>query len=149
MDELIFVVENSPEGGFAARALGESIFTEAEDLASLRAQVKEAVRCHFEDGGGPKDHPSPFCAGRSDRRMRLPRDVSGDELAKRLNVFGYQVSRQAGSHLRLTTTEGGQHHITIPRHASLKLGTLAGVLGDVGEHFSLSRDEVIARVFEK
>lgn len=53
MDELIFLVENAPEGGFTARALGESIFTEAEDLASLREQIKAAVRCHFEDGNGP------------------------------------------------------------------------------------------------
>jgi hypothetical protein len=54
MDELIFVVENASEGGFTARALGESIFTEAEDLPALRDQVKDAVRCHFESGQGPK-----------------------------------------------------------------------------------------------
>ena len=54
MDELIFVVESAPEGGYMARALGESIFTEAEDLAGLRAQVRDAVRCHFDDGNGPK-----------------------------------------------------------------------------------------------
>ncbi|HEV7682972.1 MAG TPA: type II toxin-antitoxin system HicA family toxin [Pyrinomonadaceae bacterium] len=81
--------------------------------------------------------------------MKLPRDVSGAELAKRLKVFGYQVTRQAGSHLRLTTTEAGEHHITVPRHDPLKLGTLAGILGDVAEHFNLERDEVIARTFEK
>ena len=54
MDELIFVVESAPEGGYTARALGESIFTEAEDLAGLREQVRNAVRCHFDDGNGPK-----------------------------------------------------------------------------------------------
>ena len=54
MDELIFVVENAPEGGYTARALGESIFTEAEDLPALRDRVKDAVRCHFEDGQGPR-----------------------------------------------------------------------------------------------
>ena len=81
--------------------------------------------------------------------MRLPRDVSGDDLAKRLRVFGYLVSRQLGSHLRLTTTESGEHHVTIPRHDSLKVGTLAGILGDIAEHFGLSREEVIARVFKK
>ena len=54
MDELIFMVEEAPEGGYTARALGESIFTEADDLASLRDQVKDAVRCHFENGDGPK-----------------------------------------------------------------------------------------------
>lgn len=54
MDELIFLVENAPEGGYTARALGESIFTEAEDLPNLREQVKDAVRCHFDDGKGPR-----------------------------------------------------------------------------------------------
>jgi hypothetical protein len=54
MDELIFVVDSAPEGGYTARALGESIFTEAEDLPSLREQVKDAVRCHFGNGDGPK-----------------------------------------------------------------------------------------------
>ena len=81
--------------------------------------------------------------------MKLPRDVSGEELVKQLRVFGYQVSRQAGSHVRLTTNEGGEHHVTIPRHDHLKLGTLAGILGDVAQHFNLSRDEVIDRMFGK
>ena len=54
MDELIFLVEDAPEGGYTARALGESIFTEAEDLSGLREQVRDAVRCHFNDGQGPK-----------------------------------------------------------------------------------------------
>jgi predicted RNA binding protein YcfA (HicA-like mRNA interferase family) len=81
--------------------------------------------------------------------MKLPRDVSGAELAKRLRVFGYQVTRQAGSHLRLTTADGGEHHVTVPRHDPLKVGTLAGILGDVAEHLNLERDEVIARAFEK
>ena len=50
MIELIFLVEESPEGGYEARALGESIFTEADDLPQLREMVKDAVRCHFEVG---------------------------------------------------------------------------------------------------
>jgi len=54
MDELIFLVEDAPEGGYMARALGESIFTEAEDLSGLREQVRDAVRCHFSDGQGPR-----------------------------------------------------------------------------------------------
>jgi predicted RNA binding protein YcfA (HicA-like mRNA interferase family) len=81
--------------------------------------------------------------------MKLPRDVSGADLVKRLKVFGYQVTRQTGSHLRLTTSEGGEHHITVPQHAPLKLGTLAGIIGDVADHFNLKRDDVIARAFEK
>ena len=52
MNELIFLVENAPEGGYTARALGTSIFTEADDLDSLREQVRDAVRCHFDEGQG-------------------------------------------------------------------------------------------------
>ena len=54
MEELIFLIEDAPEGGYTARALGVSIFTEADDLPSLRDQVRDAVRCHFNDGLGPK-----------------------------------------------------------------------------------------------
>ena len=54
MSELIFVVEEAPEGGYIARALGQSIFTEADTLAELTEKVREAVRCHFEEGQAPK-----------------------------------------------------------------------------------------------
>jgi hypothetical protein len=54
MNEIIFVIEESVEGGFTARALGESIFTEAETLDTLRQQVRDAVNCHFDDGKAPK-----------------------------------------------------------------------------------------------
>ena len=49
MNELIFIVEEAPEGGYTARALGESIFTEADDLTQLQEQVRDAVLCHFGD----------------------------------------------------------------------------------------------------
>jgi hypothetical protein len=54
MNELIFLVEEAPEGGFTARALGYSIFTEAETLPRLREQVRDAVQCHFDEGKAPK-----------------------------------------------------------------------------------------------
>ena len=47
--EIIFAVEESPEGGYEARALGHAIFTQAETLEELRTMVQDAVRCHFED----------------------------------------------------------------------------------------------------
>jgi hypothetical protein len=53
MKEIIFVVEEAPEGGYVARALSESIFTEADDLAGLRDAVREAVGCHFEEAERP------------------------------------------------------------------------------------------------
>lgn len=52
--ELIFMVEEAPEGGFVARSLGPSIFTEADSLAELPEKVRDAVRCHFEEGQAPK-----------------------------------------------------------------------------------------------
>ena len=54
MTEIVFVVESDPEGGFTARALGESIFTEADTEAELRAAVQDAVRCHFDEDKSPK-----------------------------------------------------------------------------------------------
>jgi hypothetical protein len=54
MSELVFVVEEAPEGGYIAKAVGASIITEADDLDGLRAQVRDAVRCHFDEGAAPK-----------------------------------------------------------------------------------------------
>ncbi|MGH8283648.1 MAG: 2-oxoisovalerate dehydrogenase [Gammaproteobacteria bacterium] len=54
MQEIIFMVDEAPEGGYQARALGESIFTEADDLASLHTQVRDAVACHFDPGKAPR-----------------------------------------------------------------------------------------------
>lgn len=79
--------------------------------------------------------------------MRLPRDISGDDLAQALTVFGYQVTRQTGSHMRLTTALPSEHHVTIPRHKPLRLGTLSAVLTSVAVHLQLSRDEVGRRIF--
>jgi hypothetical protein len=53
MSELIFLVEEAPEGGYTARALGQTIVTEADTLPELHAQVRDAVRCHFDDGSAP------------------------------------------------------------------------------------------------
>jgi hypothetical protein len=54
LPELIFLVEEAPEGGFTARALGASIFTEADRVADLHDKVRDAVRCHFEEGQLPR-----------------------------------------------------------------------------------------------
>jgi predicted RNA binding protein YcfA (HicA-like mRNA interferase family) len=78
---------------------------------------------------------------------RLPRGVSGAELAKLLEIFGYAVTRQKGSHLRLTTLESGEHHVTVPDHDSLRTGTLNGILKAVAEHAGLSRDDVVNQLF--
>ena len=80
--------------------------------------------------------------------MRLPRDLSGERLATSLGRMGYEVSRQTGSHLRLTSTaRGAEHHITIPRHDVLKVGTLSAILAEVGAYLELSRGELLEQLF--
>lgn len=81
--------------------------------------------------------------------MRLPRDSTGQQLAKALAKVGYVVDRQTDSHLRLTTYEQGEHHITVPNHSPIKIGTLNAILRDVSEHFGLSRDDLITQLFSK
>ena len=80
--------------------------------------------------------------------MRLPRDLSGSDLAQALLRLGYSVTRQTGSHLRLTTHEHGEHHLTIPQHSPLRIGTLSAILTDVASHFKLSRDTLLDRLFD-
>lgn len=79
--------------------------------------------------------------------MKLPRDITGAELAKALDLLGYDVTRQTGSHIRLTTFEHGEHHITIPAHNPLKIGTLAATLAEIEAHHKLSREELLKRLF--
>lgn len=80
--------------------------------------------------------------------MRLPRDISGAELARRLALFGYEVTRTTGSHQRLTTRIEGEHHVTIPLHAPLRLGTLASILDSVAEHAGISREKLREMLFQ-
>jgi predicted RNA binding protein YcfA (HicA-like mRNA interferase family) len=80
--------------------------------------------------------------------MKLPRDISGQELAKLLSKYGYQVTRQTGSHIRLTTGQKGEHHITIPAHKELRVGTLSAILIDVADHLDISREELIQELFD-
>jgi len=79
--------------------------------------------------------------------LKLPRDVSGAELARALQRVGYRVTRQTGSHMRLTSSERGEHHVTIPAHDSLRIGTLASILGDVAAHLNITRDDLASRLF--
>ena len=78
--------------------------------------------------------------------MKIPRDLSGSDLAKSLRALGYERVRQHGSHIRLTTLSGGQHHVTIPDHNPIKLGTLTGILKAVGAHHKLSVEDVVRQI---
>ena len=71
--------------------------------------------------------------------MKLPRDIGGEELCKVLSKLGYEVTRQSGSHVRLTTKGKGEHHITIPRHSPLKPGTLNAILTEIADHLQMTK----------
>ena len=80
--------------------------------------------------------------------MKIPRNVSGEELARYLAQFGFVVTRQTGSHMRLTSSsKGSEHHITIPRHTPLKIGTLNSILKDVASYLEIDRDRLIDKIF--
>ncbi len=80
--------------------------------------------------------------------MKIPRDITGLDLVKRLKPFGYEVVRQTGSHIRIQTLENGQHFETIPRHDPIKIGTLNNILKNIADHFGLTKDELAAKLFQ-
>ena len=79
--------------------------------------------------------------------MKLPRDVSGRKLVKALAVLGYRVTRQSGSHVSVTCEKPAQHHVTIPDHDELRIGTLSAILNDIAAHHGLSREMLIEKLF--
>jgi predicted RNA binding protein YcfA (HicA-like mRNA interferase family) len=79
--------------------------------------------------------------------MKIPRDISGQDLIKLLKPYGYLPTRQTGSHIRLTTEQNGQHHITIPNHNPLKTGTFSAIIADVAAHFTKTKDELMKELF--
>ncbi len=80
--------------------------------------------------------------------MKIPRDLTGAELALllRRKLF-YEVTRQKGSHIRLTTQKPSEYHITIPNHDPIKIGTLSGILNDIAEHHGLNKEELMNLLF--
>ncbi|WP_017293814.1 type II toxin-antitoxin system HicA family toxin [Geminocystis herdmanii] len=79
--------------------------------------------------------------------MKIPRDLSNKQLIKALKKLGYKISHQTGSHIRLTTEENGEHHLTIPAHNPLKVGTLNSIFRDIGNHFHLNKNELLNKLF--
>ncbi len=79
--------------------------------------------------------------------MKLPRDLSGADLIKALGRAGYRVTRHTGSHATLTADAPSQHHVTVPLHDALKVGTLAGILNEVAAHLKISREQLLEKLF--
>jgi predicted RNA binding protein YcfA (HicA-like mRNA interferase family) len=80
------------------------------------------------------------------RSVKLPRDVSGPELVKVLRVPSYDRVGQDGSHIRLTTQRAGQHHVTVPNHNPIKLGTFTGILKAVAAHHKLTVEQLVGKL---
>lgn len=82
--------------------------------------------------------------------MRLPRDLSGRELIRLLKRYGYESTRQVGSHIHLQSNfRGNVHLVTIPDHRNLRIGTLNSILSDVAEYLGMDRAKVAEDLFER
>jgi predicted RNA binding protein YcfA (HicA-like mRNA interferase family) len=80
--------------------------------------------------------------------MKLPRDMGGEELAALLGGYGYKITRQTGSHMRLTSTSKGfEHHITIPRHKPLRVGTLSSIVNEIAAYLEIERQKLAKELF--
>ncbi len=80
--------------------------------------------------------------------MKLPRDITFEELLKVLTKLGYEVTRQTDSHVRLTTKRKGEHHITIPHHSALKPGTLNATHIEITGHFEMTKKDLLEFLFD-
>ena len=80
--------------------------------------------------------------------MKIPRDVTAEYLIQVSKKLGYQVTRQKGSHVRLTVViNSEEHHLTIPNHSPIKIGTLNNILKDISLRFNLSKSELVDKMF--
>ena len=76
--------------------------------------------------------------------MKLPRDETGESLVKKLSKVGYIVTRQKGSHIRLSKiAENIERHITIPNHDPIKIGTLSKILNEISVFMQISKEELL------
>ena len=81
---------------------------------------------------------------------KIPRDVSGRELAQLLGKYGYEIKRETGSHIRLVSEmTGKEHKITIPDHAPIKIGTLNNILNDLADYLKINKKVLIDKLFGK
>lgn len=80
---------------------------------------------------------------------KIPRDISGRELAKLLGKYKYTFIRESGSHIRLVSTyQNTQHKITIPDHQQIKIGTLNNILNDIAEYLKITKQELVDEIFK-
>ena len=81
---------------------------------------------------------------------KIPRDVSGREMAKLLKIYGYNIIKEKGSHIRLLSDfKGSEYKITIPDHIQIKIGTLNNILNDISRYLEMSKEQLVQELFEK
>ena len=80
--------------------------------------------------------------------MKLPRDLDGKKLAALLRPYGFEITRQTGSHMRLTSAQKGrEHHVTIPAHKELRVGTLHSILSEVAAYLEMELAALLDELF--
>ena len=79
--------------------------------------------------------------------MKTIRNISASELIKALRKLGYEITRQTGSHFRLTTNQQGEHHITIPNHDPISIGTCSSIFSAIALHFGKTKQQTIEELF--
>jgi predicted RNA binding protein YcfA (HicA-like mRNA interferase family) len=79
----------------------------------------------------------------------IPKDITGKELVKRLQILGYVAIRQNGSHIRVQTEQNGKHSETVPNHDPMKQGTLRKILKNIANHFNMTLEELDFMLFVK
>jgi len=76
--------------------------------------------------------------------MKIPRDISSDNIIQSLKKYDYKVTRQTSSHIRLTSNlKGKKHNITIPKHKDLKVGTINNILNDISKYLEIDKESLI------
>ena len=81
---------------------------------------------------------------------KIPRDISGREMAKLIKIYGYNIVKEKGSHIRLLSNiKDSEHKITIPDHKQIKIGTLNNILNDIGSYLKMSKEQLIHELFKR
>ena len=148
MTEIIFeVTEDEVDGGYSASAIGYGIHTQGDSMEEIRRNVREAVDCYFDEG---MEQPGiirlHFVRDEVLGPVKLPRNVNGRRLTVALRRLGYEVVRQRGSHIRMTTQVGGEHHEVIPDHNPIRVKTLSSILKSVARHHGMTVDDLLAQL---
>ena len=144
--EVLFLVEDSVEEGYIACAVGYSLFAEADSWEDLMDAIQDAVQCHLDESDLPD-----LIRFDTIRGGGVPREVVTGPRRRGTGRSAWEeqqrATRMTPSHMRLTTTRGGEHHAAISRHSSLRVGTLGAILRDVAEHLGIPRQTLMEALF--